>query len=133
MTDEQRKRVHDITYSTQDRMELAERIVELEDEAERLHERYDEYESKMDGLVRRLTGGLLSKSAATPNDVLYSATMEQMTDELIDENFKLESENAKLRIIVRNWYPHMVKRVGIDALTQWGYMDVLRELGIEVS
>lgn len=73
MTDEQRKRIHDITYSTQDRMELAERIVKLED------------------------------------------------------------KNAKLRIIVCNWYPHMVKRVGIDALNQWGYMDVLRELGIEVS
>ena len=73
MTDEQRKRIHDITYSTQDRMELAERIVRLED------------------------------------------------------------ESAKLRIIVCNWYPHMVKRVGIDALTQWGYMDVLRELGIEVT
>lgn len=73
MTDEQRKRIHDITYSTQDRMELAERIVELED------------------------------------------------------------ENAKLRIIVCRWYPHMVKRVGIDAMTQWGYMDVLRKLGIEVT
>ena len=73
MTDEQRQRIHAITYSTQDRMELAERIVELED------------------------------------------------------------ENAKLRIIVCNWYPHMVKRVGIDALTQWGYMDVLRELEIEVE
>ena len=73
MTDEQRKRIHDITYSTQDRMELAERIVALED------------------------------------------------------------ENAKLRIIVCSWYPHMVKRVGIDAMTQWGYMDVLRKLGIEVS
>jgi len=46
---------------------------------------------------------------------------------------RLEDENEKLRIIVCNWYPHMVKRVGIDALTQWGYMDVLRELGIEVT
>jgi len=32
MTNEQRKRVHDITYSTEDREELAERIVKLEDE-----------------------------------------------------------------------------------------------------
>ena len=32
MTDEQRRRVHEITYSTQDREELAERIVRLEDE-----------------------------------------------------------------------------------------------------
>ena len=73
MTDEQRKRTHEILYSTQSREELAKRIVSLED------------------------------------------------------------ENVKLRIIVCNWYPHMVKRVGIDALTQWGYMDVLRKLGIEVS
>ena len=32
MTDEQRQRIHAITYSTEDRMELAERIVRLEDE-----------------------------------------------------------------------------------------------------
>lgn len=32
MTDEQRKRIHDITYSTDSREELAERIVKLEDE-----------------------------------------------------------------------------------------------------
>ncbi|MBR2125808.1 MAG: hypothetical protein IJ943_03640 [Akkermansia sp.] len=38
MTDEQRKRIHDITYSTQDRMELAERIVELEDENAKLRD-----------------------------------------------------------------------------------------------
>lgn len=31
MTDEQRKRIHDITYSTADRAELAERIVVLEE------------------------------------------------------------------------------------------------------
>ena len=38
MTNEQRKRIHDITYSTDDRMELAERIVELEDENAKLRE-----------------------------------------------------------------------------------------------
>lgn len=38
MTDEQRKRVHDITYSTDDRMELAERMVALEELAQRLRE-----------------------------------------------------------------------------------------------
>ena len=31
MTDEQRRRVHEITYSTDDRAELAERIVALEE------------------------------------------------------------------------------------------------------
>ena len=38
MPDEQRKRVHAITYSTQDREELAERIMELEELAQRLRE-----------------------------------------------------------------------------------------------
>ena len=38
MTDEQRKRIHEITYSTEDRMELAERIVRLEELAQRLRE-----------------------------------------------------------------------------------------------
>ena len=38
MTDERRKRVHDITYSTDSREELAERIVALERENERLRE-----------------------------------------------------------------------------------------------
>ena len=46
---------------------------------------------------------------------------------------RLEDENAKLRIIVRQWYPHMLKRVGRDALEQWGQMDVVKELGIEVD
>ena len=45
----------------------------------------------------------------------------------------LEQENAKLRELVRKWYPHMVRRVGKDALAQWGELDVLRELGIEVK
>lgn len=38
MTDEQRKRVHAITYSTDDRAELAERIVTLEDENAKMRE-----------------------------------------------------------------------------------------------
>jgi hypothetical protein len=41
-------------------------------------------------------------------------------------------ENEKLRELVRKWYPHMLKRVGRDALKQWGQMDVVKELGIEV-
>lgn len=45
----------------------------------------------------------------------------------------LQAENARLRELVRQWYPHMLKRVGRDALEQWGQMDVVRELGIEVD
>jgi hypothetical protein len=49
-----------------------------------------------------------------------------------DEYRALLDENAKLRELVRKWYPHMLKRVGRDALKQWGQMDVVKELGIEV-
>lgn len=38
MTDEQRQRIHDITYSCDDRAELAERIVALEEENAKLRE-----------------------------------------------------------------------------------------------
>ena len=38
MTDEQRKRIHEITYSTDDREELAERIVALEEDNAKLRE-----------------------------------------------------------------------------------------------
>ena len=81
---------------------MARSISALESENEKLREKYYEYESKMDGLVCKLTGGLLSKSATLSNDALYSVVEEQMTDELVDENFKLESENTKLRESVRN-------------------------------
>jgi DNA repair exonuclease SbcCD ATPase subunit len=37
MTDEQRKRIHDIEYSCDSRAELAERIVRLEDERNHWH------------------------------------------------------------------------------------------------
>ena len=63
----------------------------------KLRERYYAYEYKMDGLVSRLTGGLLSKSAATPNDVLHSSVVEELTEDQIKENCKLEADNAKLR------------------------------------
>ena len=51
---------------------------------------------------------------------------------LVYKTNELEAENEKLRELVRKWYPHMLKRVGRDALEQWGQMDVVKELGIEV-
>lgn len=54
-------------------------------------------------------------------------------DLIVYENAQLMEENAKLRELVRKWYPHMLKRVGRDALEQWGQMDVVREFGIEVD
>lgn len=73
------------------------RIDALAEENAKLREQYYAYEYKMDGLVSRLTGGLLSKSAATPNDVLYSSVVEELTEDHIKENFELEADNAKLR------------------------------------
>ena len=46
---------------------------------------------------------------------------------------RLRAENAKLRWLVGRWYPHMRRRVGVDALKQWGQTGVVKELGIEVE
>ena len=72
MTEEQRKRIHDITYSTEDREELAERIVRLEDENKRLRDK------KMLLAVDKLGIG-----------ACY--------DNLSAQYKELESENARLR------------------------------------
>ena len=52
MTDEQRRRIHEILYSTQSREELAKRIVALEDENANLREQVtqlqDDWESERD-------------------------------------------------------------------------------------
>ena len=46
---------------------------------------------------------------------------------------EVKAQNDKLRELVRRWYPHMVKRVSWDALSQWGDLQVMREVGIEVE
>lgn len=45
---------------------------------------------------------------------------------------ELEAENARLREIVEDWYPHMLKRVGPTALFQWGYIKTMVELGMDI-
>ena len=77
MTDEQRKRVHAITYSTQDRMELAERIVRLEDER-------DLYSSLVEDMDHPDTANQLREENA----------------KLREENAQLKDENEKLTTLV---------------------------------
>lgn len=112
---------------------VAQRESDLEDaraENAKLRERYYAYEYKMDSLVSSLTGGLLSKSAATPNDVLYSSVVEELTEDQIKENCKLEAENAKLReLLQRTWdaFHDATAREFVRVKNE------LRELGIEVT
>ena len=49
-----------------------------------------------------------------------------------DCNNMLKDENEKLREIVEDWYPHMLKRVGPTALAQWGYIKTMVELGMDI-
>lgn len=49
---------------------------------------------------------------------------------LRDASMKLQVDNDKMRELIRGWYPHMLNRVGKDALTQWGHMDVLKDIGV---
>ena len=129
MTDEQRKRIHAITYSTDDRAELAERIVRLEDERDHWRvEQVHAYSNWEDAHKR-------ASELEDENAKLREAE-ERDADVMEALNISLEEsqdENAKLRELVRKWYPHMARRVGKDALAQWGQLDVLRELGIEVT
>ena len=70
----------------------------------------------------------------TANKLSCIATeLEQKNAALTAEKIHMRKENAKLRELVRKWYPHMVRRVGKDALAQWGELDILRELGVEVD
>lgn len=62
-----------------------------------------------------------------------NAKLREQSARLFDKTLELGTENEKLRELVRKWYPHMLKRVGRDALEQWGQMEVVKELGIEVD
>ena len=68
MTDEQRKRIHAITYSTQDRMELAERIVALEDENAKLRELVSCMYRNMQGVLDCSTDTVFVNSFMTLRD-----------------------------------------------------------------
>lgn len=77
-------------------------IEELMAENAKLRDALEDYEHRMDSLVDSLTGGLLSKSAGTPNEVIEDAVRERMTTDLVTENAKLRElglrgEDAKLR------------------------------------
>ena len=82
-------------------------------------------------LSKRLRKWKANLTTQTPFD--YVMTLRADVNAFADEVKALESENAKLRSLVRKWYPHALRRVGRDALEQWGQMDIARDLGIEVE
>jgi hypothetical protein len=100
----------------------------------KLRDRYDAYEYKMDGLVSMLTGGLLSKSAATPNSVIYSVAQEEMTDELEEENTKLRELVTDLALdYLYSCGYHTQRHDGFPRHTCAEYEGLLDEIGIEVE
>lgn len=92
-TDEQRRRVHDITYSTEDREELAERIVALEDERDKLRRERDLYSALVEELAERIV-------ALEDERDLYSSLVEDMDHP--DTANQLRAENARLRELLKN-------------------------------
>ena len=84
MTDEQRKRIHDITYSTDDRMELAERIVALEEEIDKQKFKFEVLKAHGIEIVDAVGGG----------HEIYDTRKREVN--------RLEYENDKLRESVRN-------------------------------
>jgi len=125
MTDEQRKRIHDITYSTDDRMELAERIVALEEEIDKQKFKFEVLKAHGIEIVDAVGGG---------HEIYDTRTRE------VD---RLEYENDKLRQLIRDYdkcldtalylagkagYPYMPDRHLFESLRPR-----MRELGIEAD
>ena len=135
----------------------------LKAENAKLRDKYDSYEQKMDALVWTLTGGLLSKSASTPNDVLCSTVEESLTERIQSENAKLlaerdewhrvavskqdiidhmrdaRAENAKLRELCISAYKcarHSTHATCEECMGMFGgctLRTAMRELGVEVD
>lgn len=100
MTDEQRRRVHEITYSTEDREELAERIVALEDENARLRSMRDRWQEN-DANLREENAKLRDKNTLL---AVAKRGIRALYDDLSEQYKELEVENAKLRGLVRDVY-----------------------------
>ena len=115
MTDEQRKRIHKIVYSCDDRAELAERIVRLEEENARLRE----YATKLEQTNDQLSND---------NCDLLCDTQEMQL--FIDENAKLRElcEDMLSCIEIREAF----RRPPTAEMCK-GFADRARELGIEVD
>lgn len=98
MTDEQRKRVHDITYNTQDREELAERIVRLEDENARLRSMRDRWQENDANLreenarLRDLVAHLMFVKPDDVSAILYKGELLRFEDLLAEVGMRWESE-----------------------------------------
>lgn len=124
MTDEQRKRIHGIVYSCDDREELAERIVALEDERDKLRRERDLYSSLVEDMDHPDTANQLR----TENARLRSC----LSDDA--ENARqIMGENARMRELLDGCAVLLTDR---DFL-HWPELceEVLggmRELGVEV-
>lgn len=90
-----------------------------------------------EGRVTERLAGLIDENAKLREQVTrLQADWESerdYADQMEVKEKRAVAENAKLRELVRKWYPYALKRVGRDALEQWGQMEVVRELGIEVG
>jgi len=125
MTDEQRKRVHDITYSTDDREELAERIVRLEDER-------DLYSSLVEDMDHPDTANQLRAENAKLQD--ENARLRSCMSDDAENARQIMGENARLRELLDGC---AVLLTDCDFL-HWPELcdEVLggmRELGVEVD
>lgn len=81
---------------------------------------YDDYRERCDAYRLVIEHGVCTGSPRHGRNV---------SENDLDEKFR--AENKMLRELVVDWYPHMVKRVGLDALTQWGHLEAMRQCGID--
>ena len=102
MTDEQMKRVHDITYSTHDREELAERIVALEDRVTAMY-------TDMHRVLVHASDTVWAGNITTLRDCM-AEHMEQMSKLGIPPH-DYESRKRELETGDRDWCPMQLSGV----------------------
>jgi len=130
MTDEQRQRVHAITYSTDSRVELAERIVKLEDER-------DLYSSLVEDMDHPDTANQLREENAKLRDAMYTnagkhALQHMDADELRIWATQQSEYIEELRELVRHLYEYreMYFKTGIYPTDHGLTEHRMRELGV---
>ena len=138
MTDEQRQRIHTIIYSTDSREELAERIVQLEDQRNHWHVEQTHAYSNLEDACKRAKE-LESENAKLREQVLQLQleweSEHDYADQMEAKEKRAVAENDKLRELVMHLYKYreMYYKTGIYPTDHGVTEHRMRELGIEVT
>lgn len=127
MTDEQRKRVHAITYSTDDRAELAERIVTLKDENKKLQERVE----WLDGECRKSMGASHKFFEMVGEYQKENEKLRKLVRDMRKAFFVLDIDHCQA--CPRDTINGPCTKYLVGGSNECSFEEDMRELGVEVS